>query len=220
MARNKYPEQTIEQILSVSAKLFTDKGYEKTSVQDIIDSLGMSKGAIYHHFKSKEEILDAVMDRQFSYNAQMLNNLIDHTQAANARDKLVSILENIVTDQDAHSLDSVLTTQMNNPQFVVTGIKVGVTKDAPIIANIILEGKADGSISTDYPIECAEVFMMLVNIWINPRLFKRNLAETVNRLKFLQHMMKLLGVDIVSDQLINKITELHSDIGGYRQDEQ
>ncbi|HEY2494021.1 MAG TPA: TetR/AcrR family transcriptional regulator [Paenibacillus sp.] len=220
MVRNKYPEQTLEQILSVSAKLFTDKGYEKTSVQDIIDSLGMSKGAIYHHFKSKEEILDAVMDRQFSYVVQILNNLIDHTQAANARDKLISILEKIMTNQDAHSLDSVLSTQINNPQFIVTGIKVGVTKDAPIIARIILEGKEDGSISTDYPTECAEVFMLLVNIWINPSLFTRNLSETVNRLKFLQHMMKLLGVDIVSDQLIQTIIERYSNIGSYKQDEQ
>ncbi|HWI49607.1 MAG TPA: helix-turn-helix domain-containing protein, partial [Rummeliibacillus sp.] len=65
MARNKYPKQTLEQILFVSTKLFEEKGYEKTSIQDIIDGLGMSKGAIYHHFKSKEDILNAVMDQQF-----------------------------------------------------------------------------------------------------------------------------------------------------------
>ena len=59
--RNKNPEQTFEQIVVISAKLFKEKGYEKTSVQDIIDAIGMSKGAIYHHFKSKEEILNAVI---------------------------------------------------------------------------------------------------------------------------------------------------------------
>ena len=61
MARNKYPEQTIERILDVSTKLFFEKGYENTSVQDILDELGdLSKGAIYHHFKSKEDIFDAI----------------------------------------------------------------------------------------------------------------------------------------------------------------
>ncbi len=213
-------EQTLEQILSVSARLFIDKGYEKTSVQDIIEALGMSKGAIYHHFKSKEEILDAVMNRQFSYTAQMMNVLIQNTQAANAREKLIRILENVVADQDAHSLNRVLSTQIKNPQFVVTGMKEGVNKDASIIAAILLEGKVDGSISIDYPTECAEVFMLLVNIWINPVLFERSLSETVNRLKFLQHMMKVLGADIVSDQLIQRITERHSDIDAYRQDGQ
>ena len=57
MARNKYPEETVQRILEIAFHLFTTKGYEKTSIQDIVDALGMSKGAIYHHFKSKEEIL-------------------------------------------------------------------------------------------------------------------------------------------------------------------
>ncbi|MNH28003.1 hypothetical protein D3C79_881380 [compost metagenome] len=61
--------------------------------------------------------------------------------------------------------------------------------------------------------------MLLVNIWINPLLFNRKREETINRLRFLQHMMRALGVDIVSDQLLQKITEHHSEAGGYRQDE-
>ncbi len=64
MARNKHPEETVNLILDVSYRLFMKKGYEHTSIQDIISHLGgLSKGAIYHHFKSKEEILMAVSDR-------------------------------------------------------------------------------------------------------------------------------------------------------------
>ena len=52
MARNKHPEETINLILDVSFRLFMEKGYEQTSIQDIIDHLGgLSRGAIYHHFK-------------------------------------------------------------------------------------------------------------------------------------------------------------------------
>ena len=51
MARNKYPEETIQKILDVSYRLFLEKGYEHTSIQDIVHAIGMSKGAIYHHFK-------------------------------------------------------------------------------------------------------------------------------------------------------------------------
>ena len=46
MARNKYPEETVARILDVSLKLFLEKGYENTTIQDIIDALGnLSKGA-------------------------------------------------------------------------------------------------------------------------------------------------------------------------------
>ena len=65
MARNKHPEETVNLIVSVAFRQFMEKGYEHTSIQDIIDNLGgMSKGAIYHHFKSKEDILMAVMGRK------------------------------------------------------------------------------------------------------------------------------------------------------------
>ena len=63
MARNKHPEETVAKILDVSMRLFTEQGYEHTTIQDIVDALGMSKGAIYHHFKGKEEILLAIADR-------------------------------------------------------------------------------------------------------------------------------------------------------------
>lgn len=54
MARNKHPEETVEKILAVSAKLFMEKGYEHTTLQDIIDNLGgLTKGAIYHHSRAR-----------------------------------------------------------------------------------------------------------------------------------------------------------------------
>ena len=60
MARNKFPEETERKILEVSFRLFQEKGYDHTTIQDIVNGLGMSKGAVYHHFKSKEEILDQI----------------------------------------------------------------------------------------------------------------------------------------------------------------
>lgn len=63
MARKNNPKQAIENIITISAKLFAEKGYDKTSMQDIVDALGMSKGGIFHHFKSKEDIFNAVMER-------------------------------------------------------------------------------------------------------------------------------------------------------------
>ena len=66
MARNKYPEVTVEKILEVSQRLFMEKGYDNTTIQDIVNELGgLTKGAIYHHFKSKEEIINALGEKLF-----------------------------------------------------------------------------------------------------------------------------------------------------------
>ncbi|WP_342666439.1 TetR/AcrR family transcriptional regulator [Saccharibacillus sacchari] len=189
----------------MSATLFSKKGFEKTSIQDIITELGLSKGAVYHHFKSKDDILEAVMRKRFDYATRRMQELIANTQAANSKDRLIRILEQMVADLEIHTMDQILAAQIKNPQFVVAGIKESVQKDARTIAQIMIEGKADGSITTDYPLECAEVFMLLANIWVNPILFERTRSETLSRLTFLQQMMKGMGVDIVSDTLIEKI---------------
>ena len=56
MARNAHPEVTRTRILDAAQRLFMAKGYEHTSIQNIVDELGdLSKGAIYHHFGSKQE---------------------------------------------------------------------------------------------------------------------------------------------------------------------
>ena len=66
MSRNKYPEQTVERILDAARRLFLEKGYEATTIQDIVDELGgLTKGAVYHHFKSKADIMNALGDRLF-----------------------------------------------------------------------------------------------------------------------------------------------------------
>lgn len=73
MARNKHPEETVNLILDVAFRLFIEKVYEHTSIQDIIEQLGrLSKGAIYHHFKSKEDIMVAVTDRITAESNHML----------------------------------------------------------------------------------------------------------------------------------------------------
>ena len=80
MSRNKHPEETVQLILDVATRLFLEKGYENTSVQDIIDNLGgLTKGAIYHHFKSKEEILAAVIDHSTCESNKLLDEIRDRT---------------------------------------------------------------------------------------------------------------------------------------------
>ena len=93
MARNKPPEETVNLIVSVAFRKFMEKGYEHTSIQDIIDNLGgMSKGAIYHHFKSKEDILMAVMDRMTAGSNRMLKDIRDR-KGLSGKEKLKAIFK-------------------------------------------------------------------------------------------------------------------------------
>ena len=52
------------EILDAAGILFSEKGYDNTSVTDIMNAVGIAKGTLYHHFKSKEDIMDALIKRQ------------------------------------------------------------------------------------------------------------------------------------------------------------
>ena len=59
----KEAEERKEEILDVAEKLFAAKGFDHTSTNDILEGVGIARGTLYYHFRSKEEILDAVIER-------------------------------------------------------------------------------------------------------------------------------------------------------------
>ena len=62
IAQNERRAATIAAILDGARKLFTERGFSATSVDAIAQEAGVAKGAVYHHFSSKEEILDRLVD--------------------------------------------------------------------------------------------------------------------------------------------------------------
>lgn len=77
-------------LLAKAAKLFKEKGYERTTVRDLASAVGIQSGSIFHHFKSKEDILMAVMEEVIVFNTyRMLSKL---EQANSPREKLLSLI--------------------------------------------------------------------------------------------------------------------------------
>ena len=205
----KYNSQaTIENILMVSAKLFLEKGFDKTSIQDIAEAAGISKGAIYHHFKSKDEIISAVTENQTQTTKSMLESWLSETGALTGKEQLAAILEKNLDCQDAHYLDEVMSGRMKSAEFVLSYMQTCVNQDAALISNIIQQGITDGSIVTDFPDECAEVFLLLMNVWCDPAVFRCDTRKLSLRLRFLQHLMKSIGVDVLSDTLLERTLDL------------
>lgn len=205
----KYNSQaTIETILTVSAKMFLEKGFDKTSMRDIAETAGISKGAIYHHFQSKEEIMKAVTQRQEQAIKSVMDEWISETGSLNGKEKLTFILEKNIESQTARYLDDVMCVSMKSADFVLALMKDNVNKDSLFISEIIRQGIADGSLITEFPDECAEVFLLLANVWCDPAVFECNMKKLKKRLLFLQSLMKSMGIDVLSDNLLEKTMEV------------
>ena len=75
MAKTK--EERRNEIIETAGKLFEEKGYEQTQVQDIVNEIGVAKGLFYYYFKSKDEVMEELADRYADAIIDDVNKLID-----------------------------------------------------------------------------------------------------------------------------------------------
>lgn len=210
MARNKYPEETIERILSVSLDLFIEKGYDNTSIKEIVEHLGgLSKGAIYHHFNSKEEILEAVFESIYAPTEQQMT-IIKNDPHLNGLAKLQKMFSYSINHPDQAKIFTASPKLLNNPNLLTMQLSKIINDAVPrYILPVIEQGLADGSIKTDYPKQLGEVMMLLVNLWINPLVFEVPADELVDKIRFYDLMLKGLGLHILDDNLYDKFIKLN-----------
>ena len=211
MARNKHPEETVNLILDVAFRQFMEKGYEHTSIQDIIDHLGgLSKGAIYHHFKSKEDILVAVTERMTQGSNRMLARIRDRT-GLSGRDKLKMIFKESISRPVQNDIFTVAPDFHNNPKLLFSLLHDTIEEAAPnYIEPIIEQGIADGSIKTDYPKQLAELILLAANVWMNPMIFGSTEDESCKKFLIFDQMLKGFGLDIVDGEMLERLQELTS----------
>ncbi len=200
MARNKYPEVTVERILDVSQRLFLEKGYENTTIQDIVDELGgLTKGAVYHHFKSKEEIMDAVGDRMFFSNNPF--EAVRGRTDLNGLQKLQEAVRLNQSDQERVRLTAQSIPIAKSPRLLQEMIVSNRKVLTPYFLELIEEGNRDGSMHTDYPREIAELLPLLTSLWLLPSVYPASREQMKRKFLFLGEMLEKMGVPLMDDSI-------------------
>ncbi len=207
MSRRYNAQESKELIISSAEKLFLEKGFDKVSMRDISEEAKLSKGAIYHHYKSKDEIIKEIINKYVELQRSMLVDLIKKTDGYTGKDKIVYLLDNIVDTVESRfkKLEVDEYQCIKSPDMVYMYLKNNINYDAPMLADIIETGNKDGSLSVESPLECAEIFLMLINIWMDPSVIPYPMERRFEKFKFLQSLMKNLGCDIITDEFIEKM---------------
>ena len=204
MARNKYPQRTVEKIMEVSLALFNEKGYEKTTIQDIVNALGMSKGAIYHHFKSKDEIIEALSERCYHNDTQMelLRNASDKTGI----EKLRAIIYRQIQNEEKKQIDTISINLWKNPKIFMSGMAENLSVNSQIVERILEEGMADGSIRQQDPLCAAQVLMLLLNYWICSPIVLKELDAIPAKVAYFRTLCDSMGIPVIDEPLEQELT--------------
>ena len=147
MAKTK--EERRNEIIETAGKLFEEKGYEQTQVQDIVNEIGVAKGLFYYYFKSKDEVMEELADRYADAIIDAVNKLID--KDISTFDKINRIFQIFIDSAEKRS----------GIYMGILNVKNGITheriffnvgkKMVPLVTELILSGNDNGECNCSDP---------------------------------------------------------------------
>ena len=203
MARNRNSHETRKKILEVSKDLFLEKGFDNTSIQDIIDGLdGLTKGVIYHHFESKDEILQSIVSEN---NQEILNyNWRGDTALKKIQNSLMDAFSNLKYQRLVYSVSIML----RSPRLLGEQYLSLFSDFLPEIRKKVYEGVKDESIKTEYPEELADLIILTLDVWIGFQISVFSVEELKRKMNFIKLTFEGLGVQLITDEMMEVIFKL------------
>lgn len=152
------------QILDAAERLFFEKGYDRTSVQDLLDALNMSKGGFYHYFDSKEAVLRAVSERRVEGRFERLpSELYGARRSPIDRLNLLLGMANLFETEDPRfaALMLKLCYVEGDASMRDHHRRILLDRLAPYVSDVIDEGVRDGSFHARHPMEVGKLLILL-----------------------------------------------------------
>lgn len=196
MRITKEAEERKNDILDAAEELFSVKGYEHTSTNDILDKVGIARGTLYYHFKSKEEILDALIARTVEAINQKVKESVSENM--NAAERIAALIGAIRVES---GIGKEIATEAHKPQNALMHQKMQaqlLSSIIPVISSLIKDGIRAGCFETDYPDEVAEMLMLYSSIVFDDL---NEITDTERQKKvagFIFNMERLLGLKLGS----------------------
>lgn len=152
----KKPLERRSEIIDAAHELFQKKGYDKVTMQDVMNRLEIAKGTIYHYFRSKQQLLEAVIDKISEKMMSQMQAAVDKTKG-NALEKIQALVQAGRLESDTYVLDELH--KKGNEAMHTRLLVATLMRQAPLYAELIQQGCKEGLFKTDAPLECAELIL-------------------------------------------------------------
>lgn len=183
------------EILDVAERLFCTQGYDNTSTNDILAEIGIARGTLYYHFKSKEDILDGMIDR-------ILDQIIRKAKSI-ALSETMPVLERLTKTVLAANVDTktgdMILEQVHKPQNALMHAKMQeklLSQLIPLFVKIVEDGISQNLMQTDYPEDTIQMLLLYSNsvfdesVDYSEDVKKRKVFAFISNAEILLHMEK------------------------------
>lgn len=189
-------EQWKREILNAAYELFMSKGYEETSISDIMEVAGGAKGMFYRCFQSKEEIMKVLGDQMFfeSNPFEAVKKRSDLNGLQKIRELLV--LNHANTNRENLNLQAIPV--LKDPRILMAAIESNRRVLTPLWFELLEEGRGDGSIETEFTKELSEL-LPLINFWLMPSVYPATGEEIRHKFCFIMEVLTKMGLPLMND---------------------
>lgn len=152
------------EFIETALRLFLENGYDRTSISMIIEALNLTKGAFYHYFKSKEEILESVTDEYATRLSESVNAIYEDA-GISALDKLKQgfFMAQKIRHENSATLIPLfgLLNKDENALFSKRFLEKVINKIKPSYERMLYQGVSEGVFKTDYVEEAADLIIRM-----------------------------------------------------------
>ncbi len=193
----KKGERRKQELLEIAYRLFLSRGYENTSVDDIIDEASIAKGTYYYYFNSKEQTLEEVIGMMIEKESEAAESFL-HSPAP-VPEKIVGIIASIRPEPEEQTIEGALM----RPENMIMHQKIKqrlVEKVVPLLSKAVEEGMEQGFFSCDNIPERVRMLLLLSNELFDEGSFTDRDVEV-----FIDLTEKLLGAQSHSMDFIRHL---------------
>jgi AcrR family transcriptional regulator len=171
MRITKDPEERRQELIDAAEQLFLEKGYGQTAISDIVKKLKVAQGTFYYYFQSKDDILDAVVEKNVAILEKSIKHLIQNGNADAAmklNNAINGILEFVIPRKEVmnylhQDINAVMHARLE---------RAAVERLIPIFSDIVAEGTLQGQFRVTYPRESVEFLIAaIVYLFHQPEIY-------------------------------------------------
>jgi len=212
VTRKKNPEEMIQRILTTALQLFKDRGYEQTTILHIVEEMNVSRGAFYHHFKSKEEVLHAILEQKNDIQWQGdIYNDPDLTGLEKLRKLMFFDNPKEQVDEEDAQLMYMSLNLLKDPRLMAEHIKNSQGEGSHAVGTKMLveAGIADGSIANQDPQLLTELLLLLLGFWVIPTIYTPTTLELFQgKVLMIKSILDGLGCPLIDDEVIQMYDDI------------
>lgn len=205
MRNAKDGEERKKELLETARRLFITKGYEKTSVNDIIQEVGIKKGTFYYYFTSKEEMLEEMILEVVKQGAERARAVL--------KDESIPILMRIVMALQVQTPDmegaDMIHTEMTKPENAKLDqiyLRTMIKELTAVFEEPVREAVRQGVMQTEYPVEAIGTVLLLAQEMLNrPTLTWSEEGEKKKMQVFQYHVQRILGISEEEMQQLSRM---------------